>query len=285
MSTQQPDQSQEQEVLPPELQDYIVDQLRHDKSTLPVCALVSHAWSVRSQYHLFRDLTVSIPATLDEFAKFLRSKPHLAAFVRKLTFCGTPYWNDIMYDSQFHISVSGVASCIAELPFADELVLHGVWWTDEHKHRRHSDPLKAIPQSWSVKKLVLKKIFVTPDALFDTVCCFPRLRSLHTESVYWTVGIDRLPARLCASSDGPPIRTVTVGAGSSYNMLKYFFPRLKERVSVSNLRSLTVSFDHLDPSSETQRFMDSVGPQLEHICIQFGNNVVINSSESIILRN
>lgn len=60
-------------------------------------------------------------------------------------------------------------------------------------------------------------------------------------------------------------------------MLKYFFPRLRERVNVTNLRCLTVNFDHLDPSLETRLFMDRVAQGLETLHIQFGNNVVINA--------
>lgn len=266
--------------VPPEICDYIIDYLRSDKRSLATCALVARDWLTRSQYHLFMDLKISNPKTLADFVSFLRCSPHLAARVCKLSLCGNDSGDLFMFESQFQVTVAGLAECVAELPTLDTLALHGVRWIDNSTPHQYATSQQTLLPSWNLRHLQLKKVFVTPDVLFDTVCHFPKLRTLHAESVFWTLGIDRPAKTYYSPRSGPSLESVSLGSGCSYNLIKSFLPTLRDRVCVSNMHSLAIHFEHLDPWQEVKQFMAVVAPQLKSLRVSFGKDLVFNSCKS-----
>ncbi|KAH6914493.1 hypothetical protein BKA70DRAFT_1558430 [Coprinopsis sp. MPI-PUGE-AT-0042] len=84
--------------LPLELIDTVIDELSSDTSSLLSCSLVHSTWCIRAQYHLFRDITLSLvvsPITqadkqqgLMRFAGSVTAKPELAHLVHCLTIQG-----------------------------------------------------------------------------------------------------------------------------------------------------------------------------------------------------
>ncbi|OJT07216.1 hypothetical protein TRAPUB_1946 [Trametes pubescens] len=69
--------------LPPELCDYILDQLADDKRTLRSCALTSRQWLPRAQHNLFRSIYIDW-SNCSAFSRLLSANPLLTDHVRTL---------------------------------------------------------------------------------------------------------------------------------------------------------------------------------------------------------
>ncbi|OSD06473.1 hypothetical protein PYCCODRAFT_1383488 [Trametes coccinea BRFM310] len=69
--------------LPPELCDLILDQLHEDKRALRVCALTSHDWLTRAQFHLFRSIYLDW-SNCYSFSRLLSNNPSLADHMKTL---------------------------------------------------------------------------------------------------------------------------------------------------------------------------------------------------------
>ncbi|KAI0718072.1 WD40-repeat-containing domain protein [Cerioporus squamosus] len=70
---------------PPEVQEHIIDELRHDVHSLRSCALACHAWHVRSRFHLLRAIRVSGSKEIDALSSFLRAHESLRPLVESVT--------------------------------------------------------------------------------------------------------------------------------------------------------------------------------------------------------
>ncbi|EKM50651.1 uncharacterized protein PHACADRAFT_130034 [Phanerochaete carnosa HHB-10118-sp] len=264
--------------LPPELHDYIIDFLFDDKPSLVSCSLVCHDWRVTAQYHLFRTICVKHPATVESFTDFLGSAPQrIAASVRDLSLCGGGTSKDITYDAQLLVTTASIAACIARLPGLCALNLEGVWWSDA---TRATDAPRALPAhaTSSLEKLSMRKVFTTPEVLFDTVCLFSTLGTLHVESVFWTFGIDRSDTAAVRVPTPPTLQHLIVGSGSTYNMLRCFLPTIQQRVDVSALQSLSLSFEHFNAWPELQDFLEDVSPHLRQLSLKFNRYLIVDES-------
>jgi hypothetical protein len=260
-------------MFPPELSDYVIDCVQHSKPTLAHCSLVCRAWLARSRYHLFKAITVVHPVCLDNLIDFLRSSPHLVGLISHLTLRGSLSPDNINFASQFPVSVEKLIDCLHELPSVRELDLNGVWWTDGMESLSPSQKHPA----YSLERLRLSRVFVSPDALFSTLAYFPELCSLRTEGIYWTTGGEHTENLDCSASASTALQSVAVGPGCSYTMMKHFLPRLQQMFDVSTIQHLTLHFNHLDPSEETARFLDSARPRLKSLKITLDDNTLINT--------
>ncbi|KAJ7288695.1 hypothetical protein C8J57DRAFT_1494967 [Mycena rebaudengoi] len=71
--------------LPAELEELIIDHLHADTHALATCALVSRAWIVVSQYHLFGSVTLRLIARSERFVLVSQSPlATISPFVRNL---------------------------------------------------------------------------------------------------------------------------------------------------------------------------------------------------------
>lgn len=266
--------------LPAELHDHIIDFLFDDKPTLSSCALVCRGWRVTSQYHLFHTIRVKHPKPLESFTDFLGSSPpHIVTAVRDLTLCGAGSGKDITYDAQMLVTTHSVAACVALLPALSALTLEGVWWSDATRMKTTDVP-RALPKhpAHALTKLHMCKVFTTPAVLFDTVCSFSAVGTLHVESVFWTFGVDRSDPAPMQTPNRPTLNHLVVGPGSTYNMLRCFLPILQERVDAAALQSLSLSFEHFDAWPELEDFLKQVSPHLHQLSLKFGKYVTVNES-------
>ncbi|GJE98084.1 F-box protein [Phanerochaete sordida] len=273
--------------LPAELHDHIIDFLFDDKPTLSSCSHVCRSWRVTSQYHLFHTLRVKHPVPLETFTDFLGSAPpHIAAAVRDLALSGAGTGKDITYDAQMLVTTHSVAACMAQLPGLRALSLEGVWWSDATRLKANDTP-RALPAhpARALAKLSMCKVFTTPAVLFDTVCSFSAIGTLHVESVFWTFGVDRSDPTPALAPNRPTLQHLVVGPGSTYNMLRCFLPILQERVDVAALQSLSLSFEHFDAWPELKDFLVCVSPHLSTLSLKFGKYVTVNESSQSQLRD
>lgn len=273
--------------LPPELYDRIIDFLYDNKSTLTSCSLVCHEWSSTSRYHLFQAITIKYPITLEQLTGFLDSvSPSVVDHVRELAVLGSNPCCSVMYDAQMHVTVRSIATCVAKLRALQALRLQGVWWKNSRdgshtvNEDEQSDPL---PRSCTLKRLEICKVFSTPHAISDTMRCFPGLKDLYTESVYWispaSTRLVQLSPTIFEATE-PKLQSVTFGRGSSYNMLQHFLPVLQERIVISFLRHLSINLEHLDPCrGEARDFMACVAPRLISLHLRFVNSMAVSSGK------
>ncbi|THG97066.1 hypothetical protein EW026_g4878 [Hermanssonia centrifuga] len=269
-----------QRTLPPEIHDHIIDYLHDDKPALANCSLTTWGWLATSRFHMFRVIKLSYPTihTLETFTEFLHSTSGIAGYIRDLSVLGSDSKGSPM---QLTVTVSGIANCVGALPGLHTFRLSGAWWKDGR-----SSSQEWLPRSYSLKRFELQRIFTTPHAIFDTVSCFPTLESLHTECVFWTSPVNR-PSQ---SNHPVPIAEIklqelTVGSGSSYNMLQRFLPVMRERIPVSHLRSLSLDFEQSEPCKETDDFMSYAALHLESLHLKFGNNIMMNSMTETLVEN
>ncbi|OCH92629.1 hypothetical protein OBBRIDRAFT_700325, partial [Obba rivulosa] len=69
--------------LPPELCDYIIDELSLSYGTLPVCALVCRAWLPRVRYHRWNRIQLS-ESNVPKLVMLLHRVPDVAPYMKHL---------------------------------------------------------------------------------------------------------------------------------------------------------------------------------------------------------
>ncbi|GBE84090.1 hypothetical protein BKA93DRAFT_375129 [Sparassis latifolia] len=85
------------QMLPPELVDFVLDQLRDDPAALIACGLVCRSWLPRTRLHLFRSIILKDAVGYAAFEKLLRRFPYLTNHVRRVVVVKThsrPSWVD-----------------------------------------------------------------------------------------------------------------------------------------------------------------------------------------------
>ncbi len=70
---------------PPEIEDYIIDQLHYDVEPLRQCALTCSRWLLRSRCHLVVVVRVRTMEQLFSFCAFITQYTHVRPFVRSVT--------------------------------------------------------------------------------------------------------------------------------------------------------------------------------------------------------
>ncbi|KIP07141.1 hypothetical protein PHLGIDRAFT_513189, partial [Phlebiopsis gigantea 11061_1 CR5-6] len=262
---------------PHEVHDYIIDFLFDDKKALSTCSLVSHEWKVTSQYHLFRAVQVCHPTKVSAFNSFLRGAAHLRGFVRDLTLRGSGVSNGTSFDDQLLVTVRDISFLASQVPRLKSLSIDGMWWSDTTPaESQETIAHEAIARAASrLRRLSIRKIFTTPDALLDTICLFPAIAHLDIERVYWTHDIDRRAAAAApcapdATHALPTLGSLRVGPGSTYSMLCCFLPLVAKRMDVAALGTLALEFEHFDAGEELLAFLRTVAPYLRHLSLKFG---------------
>jgi hypothetical protein len=110
-----------QRYVPRELVDAVIDELSGDPASLLTCALVHSAWCIRAQYHLFREITLSLVASplaqpdkqqrILRFAASVNTNRALAYLVHSLTIQG--YDDDSDWESAIQDTASLEIRCNA----------------------------------------------------------------------------------------------------------------------------------------------------------------------------
>ncbi len=70
---------------PPEIEDYIIDQVGYSPRTLRQCALTCSRWLPRSRYNIFVDVQVATREQLFSLCSAIAEYPHLRPLVRSVT--------------------------------------------------------------------------------------------------------------------------------------------------------------------------------------------------------
>lgn len=73
-------------VVPQELEELIIDNLREDKTALKICSLVTKAWAARSRRHLFYEVEILTDGQLDSWTRLFPypGESDAACLVRRL---------------------------------------------------------------------------------------------------------------------------------------------------------------------------------------------------------
>ncbi|TCD69338.1 hypothetical protein EIP91_007894 [Steccherinum ochraceum] len=94
-------------VVPAEVRDHIIDQLRTDRTSLEACSLTCHAWLPRARHHLFKSVKVDRCCRGESFKALIDGSPTIARHIR-------------------HVELSGARSGT------------GSWWSGDDRYARLS---------------------------------------------------------------------------------------------------------------------------------------------------
>lgn len=268
---------------PPELSDLLIDQLQDSKRALANCSLVCHAWVNRSRYHLFKEVNVTHPVTLEEFTAFLQTSPHLSFHIARLNLHGVPACDYPGYASRLQLSIPSLTSCIQKLPSLDELVLDGVAWKEPIELHEMAQGTQTACWTHPLRRLNVRSALVSSNTLFTTLGHFPRLRDLLMEDILWPAG-EPLLYEQCPAPRADGLRSISMGSNVSFPQLHNFLPMLQHRYDLSNLQSITLHFEQFDQLEAVRRFMDDARTELKSLNITIGDHAYLESSrESLAL--
>ncbi|KAH8104645.1 hypothetical protein BXZ70DRAFT_921855 [Cristinia sonorae] len=190
--------------IPGELSDKIIDVLRDDKATLLSCSLVSKNWTLRSQYHLFKTVTIVCPSVEEQFAfvEWLHhsDSEHLRMFLRTLKI-QTEFTKNLRI-TRYHLNTGRIRQeflrfdalerMLRQLPNLDRLELRGMYWIQRDPGgllRSLNLPggvdsvIKPLPPFPQVTSLVIsgaQSPWMLPD-LYYIFDFFPSLKNLRLE--------------------------------------------------------------------------------------------------------
>lgn len=224
--------------LPPELVDHIIDHLHDDRLTLKACAKVCREWRYASQYHLFRERSITLKAIYTPKHALLLSLSHLVVNVPNhlsniRSLCLTPdSWLGIgilsypMYLTDLFVSLN-------LLPNLHTLELNRLRWSSLGYNSEEPQP------SLSVRKLVLRNTCI--HRFRDLENLIRGLRSLvHLELI--SVSANLIPEESDQTCDTttfmPHIETLKIHGSS---IVTGFFPYFHTALSTS-LNSLDLGW-------------------------------------------
>ena len=166
--------------IPAEVQDYFIDHLHDDSSSLRNCALVCHAWTPAAQYHLFRSVHVRGEHTsVRDLYTLLEHSPSIARSVRSLRITD-------------RIQDHGVLAKLIRLLGPDTLtalIISAVEGIDTVEHKTwFDDLLYAIVAMQNLKELRLQlkadiDTSASPDDFLERTTGLSKLRSLEIRSL------------------------------------------------------------------------------------------------------
>ena len=68
-------------IIPLEIAEQIIDHLQQHRASILNCSLVCSGWSIRSRFHLFREVIIGSRAEVSSFLRLLTLQPHLKRLV------------------------------------------------------------------------------------------------------------------------------------------------------------------------------------------------------------
>ncbi|KAH9945383.1 uncharacterized protein BXZ73DRAFT_86875 [Epithele typhae] len=193
-------------ILPPELQDYILDFLAADKPTLRQCALTSRNWLPRVQHLLFRSIYIDW-SNCNTFTRLLDAHPDLAIHIATLEIEGAfgIFSNDRLHNAtldawfralppSFPTQLSNLTKLELALVSLDAELIHGV--------------LSRFP---NVSHLSLWACKLSGFALFiDLFISLARLTCLSISFTHeWETGARPLPLIPLVAADSTPLPALT----------------------------------------------------------------------------
>lgn len=145
--------------LPAEIRDIIIDCLHDDKKTLSACSRVSKSWRTRSQYHIFRILTITVdgppwpPWDLAAYNRNLPPRPYpkQSQLVQELRINGLP--------SDATVGHTGTAALICSLQQLRVLDINNVYLFGEGSPLVYTSNLfRVLPHLAELRALRLHDI-------------------------------------------------------------------------------------------------------------------------------
>lgn len=255
--------------LPIELIGIILEALSSDKSTLSNCSLVCRHWVPLSRFYLFRRITIDrevLNRPTDELARFISSRPYLAAYVRELSIADrrglldtgrprTPFTN------------RDLAIIVNSFPILERFELDAVALAKDPHTKPHSDTRSSSPLTVVLTRIVtlddpvecLHGLFTRLSPM-KTLCIeAPRLltQSSHRNYGLLTDALTKLRVTSFLSIESLEL------LGSAYDGVLLDFIRM---ITVpSDIQHLNVTCLVFDFVKRLQVFLDSSRPSLESI--------------------
>ncbi|KAI0792421.1 hypothetical protein C8Q75DRAFT_599105 [Abortiporus biennis] len=250
---------------PQELIDKVVDHLRDDKESLLSCSLIARSFQHSSRKGLFHKIKVKSwddTQRLQDFTKFLSSKPPIAKYIQELELNG-----GMITRLETTMSMGTLCSILANVPNVHSLSLIGFGWSSSGEHA--ASPNDAFPP------LSLRKLSIN----YFTIQCseidsqFQQLLALC--SLFGTVGeftVDQLWAS-GGRLDEPTYETIR----EWIEQAKQRDPSLVEKFQVS---SLEVNADYINASFIMELIRNTSSP--EHLSLHPSTIVEASTARALI---
>lgn len=185
-------------ILPPEVQDIILDHLHDDKKTLSTCSLVCQLWRACSQYHIFRSLDLAMSrhnasAKARLLEGRLKANPAKCSMVQELHITGG-------LSSTTCVKYNTILSIVKRLPKLRVLTIREIVLapsgTIPHSAPQLFDLLSRLPDLRTVEihTVTCHLLPSEGEAISETSpeattlmvkSLFPRLENLHLEDLYF----------------------------------------------------------------------------------------------------
>ena len=172
---------------PLEVQEAIIDQLRHEIWPLRSCALTCHAWHVRSRFHIFREIHIRGYKRLKDLCAYLSSHPVLQPLVQSIVVDSDSV---TMFDEPPAIPVSDLicTPLLNQLPALRRCELRHNPLTNSprsrHQNVLHASTLLYLQTHSCIESLCLSRLqFVSPTPLIKLITALPRLVHLECDRI------------------------------------------------------------------------------------------------------
>ena len=211
---------------PQELVDLIIDLISEDchqpsrehrtlaVATLCACSLVAKGWTVRAQRGIFQWVELHDTTGLHSFASALRTSPHLAVDVQRLTLLrrirdpsnALPYYSPACAEALFPTVLAGLLPNLRYLAFDDlpsqpsmrsaNCLEHGPHILRPYVPIHHRFPLllssSGFSELWELRLATI--VFQTFNDFARTLHTFQKLRILYCGGVEWVTPGVLLPS-------------------------------------------------------------------------------------------
>ena len=177
-------------MLPPELDEEIIDFLQGQTHALLSCATVCKSWHLRCRQHLYRDVHIRTRRQLDLFQRSLSSNISLRKLVEMVVIHNPVHSSPIVNVTSPNIDIVAVL-LLSALPGLNALAI-----SSNHKKQTgtlHIGPtaLRCAVSMRALDHLILHNIrFITLASLGRLLCAFPSLKTLQCTKLEVVSGRD-----------------------------------------------------------------------------------------------
>jgi len=274
--------------LPPELVDFVIDQLRDNKPTLSTCTLVSKTWLPRVHHHLFVQISVHDGSSGYNFSglrDFLPNSPHLCLNITRLRVEGAPRPvvlrpGESNGEPRIKLDETTLHTIFQFCPRLSTLVLHTVTMAQMTGER-----LLTFTPSFPLHKLVLSKVSGSFERVILVMALFTNIIILEVLEPSYPVGLhskgltndphDGLSSHLRFHS-----LTVEGGRGGSAMDTVGSLPSVSVQ---ETLQELDLSFETRNFTSQIEDFcvlLKGIGPRLRVLRIKLSSVDLISAGDT-----
>ncbi|KAK7687295.1 hypothetical protein QCA50_009800 [Cerrena zonata] len=247
-------------ILPPELEEAIMNFLVDHPDALRACALACRSWLATSRMVLFRKITIESETQFDAFEKAAISSPFIQECVRILRIDRSTQGYKLNYP-WVNSKLSPILPKQLKRLHAFELV--------KVEERWKVKSFSSLAEFRNVTKLSIISCGMSPAELYYLIGAFPSLNDLWIEHF-----VELFSGHLQLDQNSPSFlptqhltRLTLLAENLPHGCEDDFFRRILATSSES-LRELTIAVGKRDLSSRT-RFISSFGSSLQHLDVRF----------------